>query len=230
MTPEQADALIQVAADFSRGNTEIVGAMRAAIAKPPRTKEEVGHYLSGNENDFENCFRCMVSLLRPFTTSAEDKYVYEIFDQWFGEERIVRHAPPELVRLFPEFLASEAEQRDEEDASPDSGQAVKRATERVRRYYVEGVRAVERAFEEAGRPLLCFDKAGGDTLDFASVEPSVADRWRGKVLGHTYRGEELGIRAPMWDVFWHHVEYALGLELGAPPAELLPGKHSTLRG
>ncbi|MEO6603530.1 MAG: hypothetical protein ABIQ16_26840 [Polyangiaceae bacterium] len=62
--------------------------------------------MSGKENDFENCFRRTVALLEPYTTSAEDKYSYEIFSLWIGEDCLLKVAPPELVAAFPDFLGS----------------------------------------------------------------------------------------------------------------------------
>jgi hypothetical protein len=216
MTPEQAAALIEMASDFSHGDAEVARRLRSALDKPPRTTREVGYYVSGKENDFEKCYRHLVSHLQPYTSSAEDKYVHEIFDQWFGEDRILREAPPELVRVFPEFLASHVAA----DEPPDSAGMVALVTARVQEHYVAGMRAVERAFADAGRPLLSLDTGGGDTLVFANVEPRIADRWRSRVLGRTYQGVELAVRPPMWDAFWHHVGYSLGLELGEPPPEL----------
>jgi hypothetical protein len=69
----------------SGGDDDLVRLVRLATVTPPRTDEEVGYYLVARENDFENCFRYTVSQLEPYTTSAEDKYVHEIFGQWFGE-------------------------------------------------------------------------------------------------------------------------------------------------
>jgi hypothetical protein len=218
MTPEQASALIDFATDFSRGNADIVASVKAAIASPPRTTEEVGYYLSGKENDFENCFRRAVALLEPYTMSAEDKYVYEIFSLWVGEDCLLKVAPPELVAAFPEFLSSSEEEA--EEAPPDSARAAERAAARIRSGYAAGVRALESAFDAAGFPLLSLDLGGGDTLVFVNVERRIADRWRGKVLGHTHEGTELGVRSPMWQAFWHHLDYALGSDLGPPPPEL----------
>lgn len=217
MTPEQASALIDFATDFSRGNADLVASVKAALASPPRTTEEVGYYLSGKENDFENCFRRTVALLEPYTTSAEDKYVYEIFSLWIGQDCLLKVAPPELAAAFPDFLSSNEE---EEEAPPDSARAAERAAARIRSGYAAGVRALESAFDTAGFPLLSFDLGGGDTLVFANVERRIADRWRGKVLGYTHDGTALGVRSPMWGAFWNHLDYALGLDLGSPPPDL----------
>ena len=135
--------------------------------------------------------------------------MYEIFSQWFGNDRLLKEPPAELVRLFPEFLASETDS----DEPPDSATAAELAAARIRSGYDEAMRAVEQAFEAAGFPLLNFDLAGGDTLVFIHVERPIAERWRGRVLGHTHLGEELAIRAPMWNAFRAHVAYAFGLEL-----------------
>jgi len=212
MTPEQATALKQLAADFSRGDDAIVDRVAAAIRNPPRTTEAVGYYVSACNNDFENCFRHLVSLLEPYATSAEDKYVYEIFPQWIGADRLLKQAPAELAEAFPEFLAPKA--------SNCSTPARDDVTARLRRHYVAGVRALEVAFDATGFPLLSLDTGEGDTLVFINVERSIADRWRGTVLGHTHEGGELGVRAPMWGAFWSHVAYAFGLELGEPPPGL----------
>ena len=70
MTPEQAEQLVELARDMSGNDEALVGRVKLATAKPPRTKEEVGYYLSGRENDFENCFRYTISQLTPYTSSA----------------------------------------------------------------------------------------------------------------------------------------------------------------
>jgi len=217
MTPEQAAALVALATDISDGDVDVVRQIQAAIRKPPRTTQEVGFYVSGKESDFELCFRHLVTLLDGYTSSAEDNYVYEIFPQWFGPDRLLESPPAELVAAFPEFLAESAE---EADAAPDSGQLVERLAARLVQRYAPAVFAVERAFENVGRPLLTFELGGGDTLVFVNVTPPVAERWRDKVLGHTHRGHPLGLRAPLWDAFWAHVCYAFGLGDSEPPANV----------
>jgi hypothetical protein len=209
MTPEQAERIVQLARDVSGGDEELVGRVRLAMVTPPRTTEEVGWYLDGRENDFENCFRYTVSQLEEYTTSAEDKYVYEIFEDWFGEGRPVPAPPPELVSLLPELFGAPTE----DDEPPDSARAAEQAASRIKAGFDAACRAVERAFEDAGLRLLNLDTGGGDTLVFVHLPPAVADRWRDTVFGHTYESKELGVRSPMWRAFRYHLSYALGVDL-----------------
>jgi hypothetical protein len=204
MTNLQKEALLRMARDLSRGDPLIIAAVQAAIENPPRTTEEVGFYVSGDESDFENCFRKLCGLLddSPWGSSAEDKYVREIFAEWVGPGRLAA-LPEEVERAFPD-------PGDEVDAG------------RAKRHFGAATRAVENAFHRAGAPLLSLDTGGGDTLIFVNVEPTVADRWRDVELGKTYDGDTLAVRSPMWSEFWEHLSSFSDDDLGELP-EGVPG-------
>jgi hypothetical protein len=212
MDAAQKTALLRIAHDLSRGDQTLIAAMEAAIANPPSTTETVGYYLSGRETVFENCFRKLASLLSdtPHASSAEDKYIFEIFDQW--AERL--EALPEAFTKAFWFLDAGSDPGMSEDESQE------KARKSLRADYVAGVRALEKAFADAGEPLLCVDTGGGDTILFLNATPEAAERWRNVKVGETYEGVPLGIRSPMWDAFWFHVDYASRLELGDPPGDL----------
>src|SRR5690349_6740595 len=98
----QQKALLRLAHDLSRGDAKLVRAMKAAIAKPPTTTEDVGFYVSGNENAFENCFRKLCGLLedREHVIGVEDKYCFDIFEQWTEAGQLER-LPASLFKAIP---------------------------------------------------------------------------------------------------------------------------------
>jgi hypothetical protein len=201
VTPTQASALAAVAAELSRGDKRVIAKMKAALADPPRTTEEVGFYVSGDENAFENCFRKLASLLvgKPYAMSAEDKYIHELFEHWTGRGRL---------KALPEAFHS---------MLPGSGAEPAAARARLRKGFVTGVQAVEQAFEDLGAPLLSVDTGGGDTMLMVLATPETAARWRDVKLGETHDGIDLAVRSPMWDVLWAYLEYSSGVDLGRPP-------------
>ena len=213
MTDRQKQALLALATDLSRGDAGLIAKVKAALANPPRTTEEVGYYVTEDNSDFENCFRKTVSLLSdtPHAMSVEDKYVFDIVDQWTAPGRLAE-LPAELRDMFPGCLGDEPEAEDE--AATDAFR------QKLTASYVAGVTAVEKAFEASGAPLLSFDTGSSDTMVFIQATPEVADRWRDVKLGESRDGEPLAVRSPMWDVLWAHISYAADLDLENPPENL----------
>jgi hypothetical protein len=209
----QKNALIRMAHDLSRGDTRIVAAARAAVEKPPRTTEEVGFYVSGDENDLENCFRMICGLIEEshWGSSAEDKYCAEIFEQWVGEGRL-EELPAEAQHAFENL----------EELHPHSLEDTDALRSELRAHFTAAVESIERAFEAIGQPLLSLDTGGGDTLFFVNVEPHVADKWRDVELGKSHDGDSLAIRSPMWPVLWEYLGYCTGDDLGEVPAGVAP--------
>lgn len=215
----QQKALLQLAHDLSRNDASVIATMKTAIANPPRTTEEVGYYVSGNENDFENCFRKLCGLLEEtaYGSSVEDKYCTEIFEQWVGPGRL-QQLPDVLSKAIPGYDTS-----DEPDCNgPDSGEANSAAIANLRKYFPTVAREIETAFAAMGAPLLSLDTNGGDTLLFVNAESDVAERWRDVELGRTYDGGVLAVRSPMWHRFWDFLGYFL--ELRDPPGDLRPNR------
>jgi len=206
----QQKALLRLAHDLSRGDAKVIRAMKAAIANPPSTTEEVGFYVSGNENEFENCFRKLCGLLedREHVIGVEDKYCFDIFEQWTEAGQLER-LPNSLFKAIP---------LDDTfgDSSPEN------RAEKLRQYFPNAAREIDQAFAARETPLLSLDTAGGDTLLFVTPEPDTAERWRDVELGETHDGESLSVRSPMWHKFWKFIAYSSGLKLGKPPADL-PG-------
>ncbi len=213
MTDRQKQALLALATDLSRGDAGVIAAIKAALDNPPRTTEEVGYYVSQGNTTFENCFRKLVSLLSetPYAMSVEDKYVYEIFAHWTAPGRL-EELPAAFRDLFPDWFGVEPDAGDE-DAAEEFRTTLTAG-------YVEGVKAVERAFEELGAPLLSFDTGSSDTMVFIQATPEVADRWRNVKLGESHDGETLAVRSPMWGVLWANISYAADVELEDPPDDL----------
>jgi hypothetical protein len=207
MNDAQKQALIELSKDFSRGDSRLVQQVETALAHPPRTTEEVGYYVSANNNVFENYFRKVASLLSstPFATQAEDKYVYEIFDQWVAPGRLTA-LPQALKNAMPTLFATEVPAALENEKA-----MVQWAHTQLQAHFAEGVMAVEMAFEALGSPLLTIDTGGGDTLLFINVTPDAAKRWRDVEFGVSHEGVPLGVRSAMWGVFLDHFCYALGL-------------------
>jgi len=191
----------------------VIAQMKAALENPPRTTEEVGYYVSGSNNPFENCFRKLASLLSksPYAMTVEDKYVYELFEQWTAPGRL-KKLPAAFREMLPEWFGVEPEAEDDDQAAE--------AREQLRKGYVKGVQAVEKAFVDLGTPLLSFDTGGGDTMVFIQATPKVAQRWQDTKVGETHDGVPLAVRSPMWDVLWANIDYAADLELGDPPKKL----------
>lgn len=204
----QQNALLRLARDLSRGDAKLIRAMKAAIANPPTTTEDVGFYVSGNENAFENCFRKLCGLLedREHVIGVEDKYCFDIFEQWVEAEQL-DHLPASLFKAIP---------LDDTfgDPSPENRAA------KLREYFPMAARDLDEAFAARGTPLLSLDTAGGDTLLFVTPDPDAAERWRDVELGQTHDGHVLGVRSPMWHKFWKYIAYSSGIKLGRPPADL----------
>jgi hypothetical protein len=221
MNTLQQKALLRLAHDLGRGEASVLAAMTVAIANPPRTTETVGFYVSGKENDFENCFRKLCGLIEEteYGSSVEDKYCTEIFEQWVGPGRL-QQLPQALSKAIPGYDTSE----DPDSGGPDSGEANAEAIANLHKYFPTVAREIEMAFAALGAPLLSLDTNGGDTLLFVNAEPDVAERWRDVELGRTHNGGILAIRSPMWHRFWDFLGYAGLFELGDPPEELRPDR------
>ena len=204
----QQTALLRLAHDLSRGDQKVIHAMKAAIADPPHTTEDVGFYVSGSENAFENCFRKLCSLLedREHAVGVEDKYCFDIFEQWL-DAGLLERLPTALLKAIP---------LDETfgDAGPEEFAG------NLRKFFPNAARELEAAFAGRGTPLLSLDTNGGDTLLFITPEPEAAERWRDVELGQTHDGGTLAVRSPMWHKFWRYIGYASGSKVGKPPADL----------
>ncbi len=206
MTPLQKNALIRLATDLSRGDKNVIQQIEKAIKTPPKTSKEVGYYLGGDENDFEICFRKMASLLSDskFTTSAEDKYIYEIFSQW---EARLGDMPNSIKEALP-FIFDESYDIDELDEE----EIKKEAVGRMQTHLLNGLNDIAKKFEKKSMPLLTIDTGGGDTLLFINVTSEVATLWRNVEIGRTHDDIPLAIRSPYWESFCQHLEYALGID------------------
>lgn len=209
----QQRALLRLAHDLSDSDQKVIRAMRAAIADPPRTTEEVGFYVSGNENDFENCFRKLCSLLEDHehATGVEDKYCFDIFEQWVEAGQLAE-LPAALRKAIP---------LDETfgDTGPEEFGG------NLRKHFPTAAHELEAAFAGRGTPLISLDTSGGDTLLFITPGAEAAERWRDVELGQTHDGGTLAVRSPMWHKFWRYIGYSSGLKLGKPPADL-PGNRA----
>jgi len=117
MTDRQKQALLALATDLSRGDAGLIAKVNAALANPPRTTEEVGYYVTEDNSDFENCTRKTVSVLSetPHAMSVEDKYVFEIFEQWTAPGRLAE-LPAAFRDMLPDWFGDEPEAEDEEAA------------------------------------------------------------------------------------------------------------------
>ena len=206
----QQKALLRLAHDFSRSDQKVIRAVKAAIANPPHTTEEVGFYVSGDENDFENCFRKLCSLLEDHehALGVEDKYCFDIFEQWV-DAGVIEQLPAALFKAIPL-----------DETFGDSGP--EEFAGNLRKYFPTAARELEAAFAVRGVPLLSLDTNGGDTLLFITPELEAAERWRDVELGQTHDGGILAVRSPMWQKFWRYIGYASGSKVGKPPADL-PG-------
>lgn len=212
MNTLQQKALLRLAHDLGRGEASVLAAMTVAIANPPRTTETVGFYVSGSENDFENCFRKLCALLEEtaFGSSVEDKYCLEIFEQWVRPGRL-QQLPEVLPKVIPGYGTFD-------ETDPDA------ACANLRKHFPTIAREIETAFAAMGAPLLSLDTDGGDTLLFVNAEPAVAERWRDVELGQTHDGGILAVRSPMWHTLWEYLGYAGFGEIGDPPEELPPNR------
>ena len=193
--------LLELAADLSENDKATTAAMEKALAKPPRTTEEIGFYVGRRNNDFENCFRYMVTLISRLDGVlhyVEDKYAYQILEDFDDAVGL-----PDSVRaIFPKGRAPEQDEFD--------------------RGYLGAMKDLEQAYKDTGRVLLSIWLAGGDTIYFAPVKPEVAERWANRPLGKTHDGQYLGLREPAWDVFYQLMAYAFMWEDEEPPEGTSP--------
>lgn len=199
MPNEDYAAIIAFAADFSGNDATIVEKVRQMAANPPTDLETIGFYSGENYPPRERLFLATVNLLANAKKfySVEDKYSYEIFSIWQDEGIIDGNTLPTVAKTVfaPLFDGNE----------PSEGK--ERYQDFVWANYAQATEELEQHIVGRGKVLLSIDATDGDTMFFALVTPDIATRWRDKALSE-HENYRAGVRAPMWDRFWAHLDYA----------------------
>lgn len=198
MIASESEQLLELATDLSRGDAELIEALKRAIASPPYSPEVTGYYGMEKQSEIYRCFATMVTLLRRghFCSGAEDKYIYEILLQWKRPGRL-EYIPERFDRMF--------------DFDNYSDEIRPAFFAEMKRDYVKATQDLEAAFEATGFPLMSFTQPQGDTICFINVEPRVRRKWLDVSIGQTAEGQPLALTPPPWARFWEHMDYSLSL-------------------
>lgn len=199
MPPEDYADIIAFASDFSGDDATIVEQARKMVANPPTDPETIGFYGGEDYPERHRLFLATVNLLDNAQKlhSIEDKYTAEIFAIWQDEGIVDEATLPEAAKAVFGPLITGAE--------PAGG--IKPYHDLVWTKYAEATKELEAHIADRGRVLLSVDATDGDTMFFALVSPDIADRWRDRALSE-HQGHRAGVRSPMWDRFWVHLNYS----------------------
>lgn len=196
----QADPIVAFARDFSDDDPDVVAMVERFVVDPPIDPEVLGFYGSEKLPPRARAFQAAVTLLenKGKLIPSEDKYSHE-FVRYLAQEGhvVLADLPPAARRVF-ELLDSMAGQ----------SAASQRDLEEIYANYAPATQALEDYLAQRGKVLLSVDPTEGDTMFFALVSPSVAERWRDRALGEWPKYES-GIRSPMWDRYWANLTYAV---------------------
>lgn len=199
MPSEDYAAIIAFASDFSGNDTAIIQQVRQMAANPPTDQETIGFYSTEDYPARHRLFLATVNLLDTAKKlySVEDKYSYEIFSIWQDDGVIsLGKLPPAAKAVFAPLI---------DGNEPQGG--IERYHALVWEKYAQATEELEQYIADHGKVLLSIDATDGDTMFFALVTPDIASRWRDKALS-AHNGYYAGIRSPMWDRFWAHLNYA----------------------
>ena len=168
--------------DMSRHDQAMLLRVKGALARPPKTPEEIGFYPSRDNTPIENCYRFAVSQLHRagLLMAAEDKYSDGVFKQ-FAQHITLPDGVSTLRRRHfdpAEFLPLMAQ--------------------------------IDAAFAAKGLCLTTVSPGGGDHVYFAALPRDVAEKWLNVVVATTHDAQNLGLRPPCWGTLFDHLSYALG--------------------
>jgi hypothetical protein len=173
--------------------------------------------LAAKYNPNSRSFLATVSLLgeKEKIDSVEDKYLFEILDQWHQAGAIDPATLPGAAKaVFGPLMSAELA----------DGEAFSVYRKALWSSYAQAAGELERHIAARGRVLLSIDATAGDTMFFALVSPEIARHWRDKALSEQ-DGYRAGVHSPMWDRFWDHLVYAMRLDgydaKGYPPGTRL---------
>jgi hypothetical protein len=206
--PAQEPPLLTFAIDISKGDADVVAAVRQWLALPPNTEQAIGFY--GDPDHMPTSWRqwlATVSLLaeRGHITGFEDKYSNEIAAVWEQQGLFDFESLPPAAQAVWTMILDGPDEGD--DGAPDAVQL-----DFLWNGYADAVAAVEQAVRAGGKVLVTIDATEGDTLFFAALDPTVAERWVGTgfavLEGPDFR-YEAGVRPPRWDRLWEHLLYTI---------------------
>ena len=209
MMPEKK--LLLFTKEFAPESLEKIASL---IINPPRTREEVGFYLSGDESDFELTFRAAISEFskRENVWQFEDKYVHEMIGTWV-DAGVIPKKLPDPVRFALDPFAKNSVFADDDDSSPNANVFTV-----LRDAFPVAVAALERVFADQNQALLSFVLGPqGDTVYFAVVDEDFAIKWANTKLNHD---PEMGIAQPDWKRYWNFLGYAVGMPMSVGEPDL----------
>jgi hypothetical protein len=208
--------LIEFARDFSGNDPIVMEKVKRYIANPPTKIEEVGFY--GSEGSTPQPQRrqwlATVSALADagHLTPSEDKYSNEFV-----------HVLVQNKQIDLALMAAPIKRFWDDIAEGDSDLSERAFRKMAWDTYARATDAVEAQLAARGKALLSIDATDGDTMYFAVVDKTVADRWRNTGFGN-FPAYDGGIREPMWDRYWFFLAYSVGSMLvDGRKTELPPG-------
>jgi hypothetical protein len=191
-------ALIEFARDFSGDDPKVMAKVRGFVATPPTSIEEIGFYGPSDGPAERRQYLATVSALADANHlyASEDKYSNELIHILDRDGKISLAKMPPKAQKFWRAV----------DENPDD--LSKRAFRKLAwETYAEATQAIESELGARGKAIVSIDATDGDTMYFAIVDKTVADRWHHIGLGN-FAPYDGGVREPMWDRFWTFLEYA----------------------
>ena len=208
-----AQVIHDFASDLSNGDPAVLAKVDGYIAAPPTEIEDIGFYGGEEMSAQSRVFLATVNLLdiEGHLYSFEDKYMGDLLAIWADEGLIDPEAlPAEAKGVFRPFFEPDFAETVYDDGSDKNPQLVDYLAY-LDDHYAAATLQIEQAIEDnSGKTLVSVDPTDGDTMFFALLAPEVAEKWLNK--GFAPAGEyQAGIRAPMWDMVWEKMVYALML-------------------
>lgn len=191
--------LVEFARDFSGNNPALIEKVKRYIAKAPTRIEDIGFYGLEDDTPHRRQWLATVSALADdgHLTPSEDKYSNEFIHVLAQDQQLDLTGLPEKIRKFWIDIGDR-----ETSSDPSFGK-------KAAAIYGEATMAVEALLASRGKALLSIDATDGDTMYFAVVDKTLADKWRGTGFGDSATHDG-GVRDPMWDRYWSNLQYAVG--------------------
>ena len=184
-------ATLEFVADVSGGDEALAGRVRAAFAKPDRSPEVSGFYLSDDVSDGEVGFRTAITALSGagHVYDFEDKYANEMLYLLLRNEKVLPDS--KAVDRKTRKLIDELSNLFEEPARDEPAMASR---------FEAAARELEARAAEQGRYLLSLDLGGGDSHFIVPVDEVAFGKWRNVAFG-----PDLAVTGVSWPLIWESI-------------------------